>query len=238
MKFLEARGVSKSYGLTQALENFSLELESGQVAALLGPNGAGKTTFVKAMLGLIRVDQGEIKLLGLDHRDPQARAKVAYLPERFHSYRFERVSEVLGFFGRVRGLRPEELRPAWERALERVGIPELAGRKMGQLSKGQTQRVGLASLLMGPVDVMILDEPFSGIDPIASKELKNLLIELKKEGVTLFINSHILSEMEKICDHVTVLNKGQCLASSSLSEFLKGGSLEDSFYQLIKGSPA
>jgi ABC-2 type transport system ATP-binding protein len=234
MNFIEAQGVIKNYGQTRALDNFSLQVGSGEVMALLGPNGAGKTTFVKAMLGLVRIQAGSIQLMGVDHQTPIVRQRVAYLPERFSTYRFERVDQVLTFFGRCRGLKSHEISGAINVALERVGIPELSKRKMKTLSKGQTQRVGVASLLMGPVEAMILDEPFSGIDPIATKELKVLLMDLKAEGKTLFINSHILSEMEKICDSVAIVHKGQCLASGSLATLTQGKSLEDYFYTLIK----
>lgn len=235
MLFVNATGVTKSYQGVLALDHFNLSVEEGQVVALLGPNGAGKTTFVKAMLGLVNIDQGRIELMGKPHTDITTRAQIAYLPERFHFYQFERVHHVLRFFALARGLEKSRVDDAVNSALTRVGILDLKDRKMGKLSKGQTQRVGLASLLMGDIKAMILDEPFSGIDPIAAKELKNLLIELKSQGITLFINSHILSEMEKICDHVTVLNKGRCLASGELAQMTQSKNLEDTFYDLIKG---
>jgi ABC-2 type transport system ATP-binding protein len=235
MMFVKAISVTKSYQGVLALDNFNLSVEQGQVVALLGPNGAGKTTFVKAMLGLVSITNGSIELMGRPHTDVSARFNIAYLPERFHFYQFERVHQVLRFFALARGLAKDRVEESIEIALRRVGISELKERKMGKLSKGQTQRVGLASLLMGDIKAMVLDEPFSGIDPIASKELKSLLVELKNEGITLFINSHILSEMEKICDHVSILNKGRCLASGTLESMTKKRSLEDTFYELIKG---
>jgi ABC-2 type transport system ATP-binding protein len=238
MLFVNAHGVSKSYDGVLALDNFNLSVNEGEVVALLGPNGAGKTTFVKAMLGLVSIDRGSIELMGKPHTDITTRSQIAYLPERFHFYKFERVHQVLRFFALARGLDKKKVDEAIDSALNRVGIIELKDRKMGKLSKGQTQRVGLASLLMGDIKAMVLDEPFSGIDPIASKELKSLLLVLKSEGITLFINSHILSEMEKICDHVTVLNKGRCLASGNLASMTIKQSLEDTFYELIKGDGA
>ncbi len=234
MYFVEAENLTKKYGQLLALNQFSLKVKKGSVFALLGPNGAGKTSFVKAMLGLTNISEGKITLMGKDHSDYNARKNIAYLPEKFQFYKYETVSNVLKFFGRFRGVAEADLTAAVDKALTRVQILDLKDRKVGKLSKGQTQRVGLASLLMGPVEAMILDEPFSGIDPIGSKDLKSLLLELKSEGVTLFINSHILSEMEKICDSIAILDRGQCLASGDLKELVKNQSLEDYFYSLIK----
>lgn len=234
MYFVEAENLTKKYGQLTALNQFSLKVKKGSVFALLGPNGAGKTSFVKAMLGLTSVTEGKILLMGKDHTDYTARRNIAYLPEKFQFYKYEKVSNVLKFFGKFRGVKEENLNAAVENALTRVQILDLKDRKVGKLSKGQTQRVGLASLLMGPIEAMILDEPFSGIDPIGSKDLKTLLLELKNEGVTLFINSHILSEMEKICDSIAILDHGKCLANGELSELVKNQTLEDYFYSLIK----
>lgn len=234
MDFIESKDLVKNYGVTRALNSFSLKVESGQVTALLGPNGAGKTTFVKALLGLVHYQSGELKVMGRSNRDVSVRQKIAYLPERFTFYGFETVENTLKFFGRCRGLNREEILEQYPKALKKVGIEELALRKIKSLSKGQTQRVGVASLLMGRVEAMILDEPFSGIDPIASKELKDLLLELRRDGMTLFINSHILSEMERISDHIAVVDKGVCLASGPLKDLIKGQSLEDYFYSMIR----
>lgn len=232
---IHAQNVSKSYGGVKALDSLSLSVERGQAFALLGPNGAGKTTFVKSVLGLVHLNSGQIQLMGKDSSDHLSRERLAYLPEKFQFYSFDTVEKVLAFFAKARNV-PKELKAEQiNHALERAGIKDLAKRKLTKLSKGQMQRIGLASLLIGDIDLLILDEPFSGLDPIGIKEFRDVLISLKEAGKTLFINSHTLSEMEKICDSFAILDKGTCLAQGRAAELLAGQSLENFFYKLIKG---
>lgn len=231
---IDAHNVSKSYGSSQALDSFSLKVEKGQAYALLGPNGAGKTTFVKSLLGLVHIDQGKIEVMGKSHEDASARQKVAYLPEKFQFYSFDTAENVLYFYAQARGVEKSEQKTQVQKAMETVGITDLAKKKISKLSKGQLQRIGLASVLVGEIDLLVLDEPFSGLDPIGIKEFRDLFIALKEQGKTLFINSHTLSEMEKVCDSFAILNKGKCLAQGKASELLAGQSLENFFYQLIK----
>lgn len=231
---IHAQNVSKSYGPYRALDSLSLSVEKGQAFALLGPNGAGKTTFVKSLLGLVHLDEGQMHLMGKDHEMTQAREKVAYLPEKFQFYSFETPVNILRFFAQARHVPKDQQEQQVQHALARVGIADLAKKKISKLSKGQMQRIGLASLLVGDIELYILDEPFSGLDPIGMKEFRDLLISLKEAGKTLFINSHTLSEMEKICDSFAILNKGKCLAQGKAADLLAGQSLENFFYQLIK----
>jgi ABC-2 type transport system ATP-binding protein len=234
MSVIDAQNVSKSYGNIKALNNLSLTVSEGSVYALLGPNGSGKTTFVKSILGLVKPDGGDIKLNGIDSSDVQCRDGISYLPEKFNFFPYYTVLGVVKFYGTMKGLKGAELEEQAMNALRSLQIDDLASKKIKQCSKGQVQRTGIAAMLMGDSKLLILDEPFSGLDPIAIKELKDLLIELKNKGITLFVNSHILSEMEKLCDHAAILNKGEVIAQGELSTMLNGVSLEDFFYAKVK----
>lgn len=234
MNVIEAQNVSKNYGKTRALNSLSLNVAEGNIFALLGPNGSGKTTFVKIVLGLVRPDSGKILINGIESTDETSRNGVAYLPEKFSFYPYYTIDGVVKFYGSMKGLTGEKLEEQCHKALKSLGIEDLVGKKVKECSKGQLQRTGIASMLMGDNNLLILDEPFSGLDPIAIKELKDLLGGLKDEGKTLFINSHILSEMEKLCDHAAILNKGECLAQGELPGMLNGKSLEDFFYEKVK----
>lgn len=231
---IEAKALFKSYGRSLALSDFSVEVKKGQVFALLGPNGAGKTTFVKCLLGLIKKDKGVLTLNGLDVSDYRSRKNVAYLPERFTFFDFETAQGCVTFFAQMRDVEKNKISEVVDYALKKVGILDLKNRKVKGLSKGQLQRVGMASMLVGDPDIFFLDEPFSGLDPLGIKDLKDVIIELKNKGKTFFINSHILSEMELICDHFAILNHGQCLAQGELKSVLNGKKLETFFEEKVR----
>lgn len=236
---LNAQNVTKRYSKHRssksrmALDSFSLQISAGSSFALIGPNGAGKTTFLKCCLGLVTPSQGPISLFGRPVSDPDSRQKVCYLPEKFTFHEFYTVEKTLEFFQNLRSSKsPPSI--SIEEILAKVGLSELGKERLSGLSKGQKQRVGLGTLLTGDADFFILDEPFSGIDPIGIVELKKVLLDLKKEGKTLLISSHILSEIEKICDHYALINKGRCLEILSLDDLkFRGESLENYFYQKI-----
>lgn len=226
---IEARGLVKDYGLVRALDGVNLMLEEGQSMALLGPNGAGKTSFIKSLLGLIRTTEGELRIFGKNAPGEESRQELAYLPEKFSFYPYYTVEGVVSFFAELYGSPKNSVGPA----LERVGMSSLAKRKMKTLSKGQNQRVGVANMLVSRARLLLLDEPFSGLDPIGIKELKDLFVELHREGKTLFFNSHILSEMEKVTQNVAILNHGKLLVQGEIKSLLAGRNLEDYFYELI-----
>jgi ABC-2 type transport system ATP-binding protein len=238
MAVLSAKNISKYYGLGAALKNVSLELEEGVSFALLGPNGAGKTTFIKIALGLINNFEGEVTLAGAKSTEADSRKLVAYLPEKFTFYPFYTVKGTLEFYGQMRNVEASKLQEQIARATSRVGLSDLLNRKLSSLSKGQLQRVGIASLLIGDTKILVLDEPFSGLDPIAVKEFKELFQKLKREGKTLIFNSHILSEMEKIVDSFAILNRGHLLIHGPLEKTLNNESLEDFFYKNVKAHDA
>ena len=179
MDLIQIKDVSKSYSSEFSLSNISLVIEKGKIFSLLGPNGAGKTTLVKLILNLLHSDEGTIEINGLSVNDKNSRAGIAFLPEKFTFFPFYTAQGVLEFFGRMKGIEGEELANQVKNALVELQITDLAKRKLSKMSKGQVQRVGLASILMGNNDLIILDEPFSGLDPIGIRDLKEILRKLK-----------------------------------------------------------
>ncbi len=237
MNAIEVVGVKKSYGPDFTLQDVNLEVKSGRIMALLGPNGAGKTTLVKLILNLMHVDSGVIKIKGIPTHIAASRLGIGFIPEKFSFFPYYTVRGVLEFFGTMKGLKGEELSSQITQAMADLNITELENRKLQSLSKGQVQRTGLASLLVGDHEVLILDEPFSGLDPIGMRDLKEIIKKQKSLGKTVFLNSHILSEMEQICDDVAILNKGKILYSGSVQSILeKSPSLEEFFYQLVSNN--
>ncbi|WP_127715841.1 ABC transporter ATP-binding protein [Halobacteriovorax sp. HLS] len=236
MNIISAQNLKKYYGKDLALDDVSLHVKAGSVFALLGPNGAGKTTFVKSLLGLVRLKSGELLLNGKNVNDFTSRSGVAYLPEKFSFDTNYSVRGCVSFFGQMNGLSSSELEQRIDRALDLVGITDIASKKLDAISKGQLQRTGIATLLVSENSLLILDEPFSGLDPIGMIELKKLLAKLSSdESMTIFINSHILSEMDQICDSFAILNKGKIAAFGSKEELLQGSSLEQFFEKTIMG---
>lgn len=234
MDIIQIKDISKSYGPEFSLRDISLNVEKGKIFSLLGPNGAGKTTLVKLMLNLMHSDSGSIEINGLNVNDKNSRMGIAFIPEKFSFFPFYTARGVLEFFGKMKGIEGAELTSQVNSALEELQISELANRKLSKMSKGQMQRVGLASILIGNNDLIVLDEPFSGLDPIGIRDLKEIIKKLKAQGKTMFINSHILLEMEQICDEIAILNKGKLLFAGSVKSVLeKEKSLDDFFYRTV-----
>lgn len=239
MDIIQIKDISKSYGLDFSLQNVSLNVQKGKIFSLLGPNGAGKTTLVKLMLNLLHSDSGTIEINGLSVSDKNSRLGIAFIPEKFNFFPFYTARGVLEFFGKMKGIEGAELTAQVNNALNELQISELSERKLSKMSKGQVQRVGLASILIGNNDLIILDEPFSGLDPIGIRDLKDIIRKLKEQGKTLFINSHILLEMEQLCDEIAILNKGKLLFAGSVPSVLeKEKSLDDFFYKMVNGGRA
>jgi ABC-2 type transport system ATP-binding protein len=239
MDIIQIKDISKSYGPEFSLRDISLNVEKGKIFSLLGPNGAGKTTLVKLMLNLMHSDSGSIEINGLNVNDKNSRMGIAFIPEKFTFFPFYTARGVLEFFGKMKGIEGAELTSQVNSALEELQISELANRKLSKMSKGQMQRVGLASILIGNNDLIVLDEPFSGLDPIGIRDLKEIIKKLKAQGKTMFINSHILLEMEQICDEIAILNKGQLLFAGSVKSVLeKEKSLDDFFYRIVNAGRA
>lgn len=234
MELININNVEKSYGEEFTLKDISLSIEKGKIFSLIGPNGAGKTTLVKLILDLMHCDRGTITINGIESTHKESRLGVAFIPEKFTFFPYYTARGVLEFFGTMKGVSGEELKQQVEHALDELHIRDLETRKISKMSKGQVQRVGLASLLIGNNDLIILDEPFSGLDPIGMKDLKDIIRKLKEQGKTFFINSHVLLEMEHLCDEFAVLNRGKLLHQGSVeSVVITGKTLEDFFYGLI-----
>ena len=190
----------------------------GEVVGLLGPNGAGKTTVIKMLLGLVHPDAGEVMLLGRPAADPAARARVGYLPELFRYQPWLSAAEVLALHVRLAGVGV----PAQEQraCLSLVGLAERAADRVGGFSKGMQQRLGLAVALVARPELVILDEPTSALDPIGRVDVRDIVLELKSRAVAVLLNSHLIGEVERVCDRVVILDRGRLAASGTLAELL------------------
>ena len=230
---LEVKDVSKFYGSFQALKSVNLSLKPNSIMALVGPNGAGKTSLLKSILGLVSFSSGEILINQIDCHDYNSRKSLAYLPEKFIFYDYYTVKGTISFFGQMYGLSGSELSEKIDAISSELGIRDLLNKKLSTCSKGQLQRTGIASVLISDSDTIFLDEPFSGLDPVAIKELKDTLIKYKNKGKTIFINSHILGEIEKFCDEYAIMNHGEIIEVGEFSKF-QDGTFEDYFYNKVK----
>lgn len=201
-----------------ALEKVSLSVQQGEIFGLLGPNGAGKTTFVKLMLSIALPTSGSATLLGYKLGQRALKEQCGYLPESHRYPGFLTALETLVFFGRLNGLPESALKDKAKSLLELVGLKDWAKIKTKKFSKGMLQRLGLAQALVNDPKVLFLDEPTDGVDPIGRKEIRDLLLQLKKQGTTIFLNSHLLSEIEMICDTVAILNKGKVVRTGTIPE--------------------
>ena len=238
MSLLEIHDLDKFYGPKQVLKRCSLQIPAGVIFALLGPNGAGKTTLIKSLLNFTQVNSGTIKIMGEDWRHCKTHRHLSYFPEKFYFFPYYTVEDTLKFYGKLHELTPEESAKKIDEAVLVCGLGDFFKRPLQNLSKGQWQRVGIGCCLMSNAQLYILDEPFSGLDPIGIKEIRDVFFRLKSEGKTVFINSHILSEVEKFADYVAIINQGVILTQGPLKELIGGESLEDLFYRLVKGTYA
>ena len=207
----------------EAVRGVSFEVHRGDIFGFLGPNGAGKTTTIKMLTGLIFPTGGKATILGEPVPSPDAMGKVGFLPENPYVYPYLTPREFVSLCGRLNGLSGKTLDAAVERVIERVGITYAMDRRVGALSKGMLQRTGLAAALVHSPELLILDEPMSGLDPVGRKEVRDLIVEEAKEGRTVFFSSHILSDVELLCDHVCILRKGEVVAGGSMDDLLGEG---------------
>jgi ABC-2 type transport system ATP-binding protein len=211
-------GLRKRYRRQTAVDGVSFTVGRGEVVGLLGPNGAGKTSVIKILLGLVRPDVGEVLLLGQPAADPPARARVGYLPELFRYQPWLTAAEVLALHVRLSGAAvPDQER---RECLDIVGLAARAGDRVGGFSKGMQQRLGLAVALVARPELVILDEPTSALDPIGRADVRDLLLSLKERQVAVLLNSHLIGEVERVCDRVVILDKGRVAASGTLTELL------------------
>lgn len=227
MDVVSTRGLTKDYDVgsfvkarRRALDRLDLTVEEGEIFGLIGPNGAGKTTTLKLLMGIIYPTEGEAEILGRPVADKEMRRRIGYLPEHPYFYDYLTGLELLVYFGQLFGLSAAERRARADELLEKVGMTEAAHVPLRQYSKGMTQRLGIAQALVNRPRLVFLDEPMSGLDPVGRREMTHLVRELRDSGVTVFFCSHILPDVEQLCDRVAILNRGKLVEIGRLSEIL------------------
>jgi ABC-2 type transport system ATP-binding protein len=204
----------------RAVDNIDFEVRRGEVFGLLGPNGSGKSTTVKLLLGLLNPTKGHIEVFGHSPRHVQTKARIGYLPEESYLYRYLNSRETLDFFGNLFQLSKGERNNRATQLLEMVGLSKTQTRAVGEFSKGMQRRIGLAQALINDPDLVILDEPTAGLDPIGCREVKDLILALARRGKTVILSSHLLSDVEDVCDRVVILFGGKIRAAGTLKELL------------------
>jgi ABC-2 type transport system ATP-binding protein len=200
----------------------SFDVKQGEIFGYLGPNGAGKTTTIKLALGLLRASAGKVTCFGRPSTCHEIRGRIGFLPEQPYFYQHLSAVELLEFYGSVCGMRRKPLRDRAEELLEATGLAEFRNTAISKFSKGMLQRIGLAQALINDPDIVILDEPLSGLDPAGRREIRDLILRLKSEGKTVFLSSHILQDVEMICDRVGILSSGKILKVATMAEVLLG----------------
>jgi len=204
----------------EAVRGVSFEVQQGETFGLLGPNGAGKTTSIKAILGLIHPDSGAIKLFG-SSLSLAARARIGYLPENPYVYQYLRAHEFMDLCGRLMGMDRKQRRRRADEMIALVGLEHAVDRPIGRFSKGMMQRMGLAQALLHDPELLILDEPMSGLDPVGRKQVRDIILAQRKAGKTLIFTSHVLSDVEMLCDRIAIIHKGEVVARGTLDELLR-----------------
>jgi ABC-2 type transport system ATP-binding protein len=207
-----------------AVRNLSLDVEPGQVYGLLGPNGSGKSTTMKIVLGLVSPSAGSTRIFGRDSQEVESREEVGFLPENPYFYKFLTGRETLHFYGKICGLHGAKLRERASELLNLVGLEHAQDRRLAGYSKGMLQRIGLAQALIQYPRLLVLDEPTAGVDPAGSREIRDLILDFKKRGITVLLCSHLLSQVQEICDRVGILHKGVLVREGRLSDLI---SIED-----------
>ena len=216
-------GVSRSFGAVKAVDGLSLSLAPGEVMGFLGTNGAGKTTTIKMMLGLIRPTEGMVSVFGGDPSQAAVRARIGYMPEIAYYYPYLDARELLSFYGGICGLDPRTVRRRTGELLEAVGLAEAAKRPLKTYSKGMLQRAGIAQALLNDPDLLVLDEPFTGLDPLARIHFRELMRSLRGKGKAIFFSSHELGETELLCDKVAILKNGRCVYQGPVKDIAGDG---------------
>ena len=215
---IETRGLRKEYGGKAAVADLTLSVAPGEIFGFLGPNGAGKTTSVKMLLGLTRPTSGRATVLGLPIGNPSSRQRVGFLPEHFRFHEWLRADEFLDVHARFYGISRDVRRSRISRLLELVGLTEAADQRLSTFSKGMLQRIGLAQALINDPEVVFLDEPTSGLDPLGRRMVRDVIAELKGKSVTVFLNSHLLSEVEVTCTRAAFIAQGRVRAIRELGQ--------------------
>lgn len=204
----------------RAVDGLNLEVEAGQIYGLLGPNGSGKSTTIKIILGLLHPSAGQCELFGQPCAEFAARRSLGFLPEAPYFYRYLSGRELVRFYARICGVPRQQMRQQVDSVIELVGMSEAASRKVGTYSKGMLQRIGLAQALVHDPDLVILDEPTAGVDPLGAADIADIIRELKRCGKTILLSSHLLAQMEGLCDRVAILHRGQLIREGRVDDLL------------------
>ncbi len=219
---IETLGLRKEYGPKVAVANVSLRVPAAQVFGFLGPNGAGKSTTVKMLVGLVRPSAGQGRLLGRPLGDPAARRRLGFLPEQFRFHEWLRAEEFLDFHTSLYGVPRRQRGRRIADSLELVGLTARAGDTLGTFSKGMLQRIGIAQAVIADPLLVILDEPTSALDPIGRRDVRDLIRRLRERGIAVFLNSHLLSEVESVCDRVAIIDHGMIVRQGALGDLVAG----------------
>lgn len=228
---LEMRDLTKDFSVgvrgirVRAVDQLTLVVGGGEIFGLLGPNGSGKSTTIKMILGFLAPTAGRCAIFGVPCNQPEARVEVGYLPESPDFYRYLTGRELVSFYGEICGMHGARLRERVGEVIEQVGLTHAAKRRVGVYSKGMLQRIGLAQAIVHEPKLLILDEPTAGVDPVAAATISELLLKLKSQGTTIIITSHLLEQIEEVCDRVAILQRGRLLVEGSVSDLTNGGGL-------------
>ncbi len=226
-------------GGVHAVQGVSMEIKPGEVYGLIGPNGSGKSTLMKALLGLVQPTSGQCYIYGKKSTSPESRVDVGFLPENPYFYKFLTGAETVAFYGKLCGLRGKELKEKVTELLNLVGLSDAADRRLGGYSKGMLQRIGLAQALVQKPRFLVLDEPTAGVDPLGARDIKDIIENLKESGMTVFLCSHLLEQVQEVCDRVGIIFKGILIAEGTVAELTRDAEkaqivLEEASPELLK----
>ncbi len=224
---IEIRNLSKIYRdfwgrpKVKALNSLSLEVKRGEIFGLLGPNGSGKTTTLKLLLGLLFPTEGTVSILGRPAHDVEKNERIGYLPEESYLYRFLNADETLDFYGRLFKMSAAERKKRCNALIQQVGLQGARRRQLKEYSKGMTRRIGLAQALINDPELVLLDEPTSGLDPLGTRDMKDMIIDLRNQGKTVVMSSHLLADVQDVCDRIAILYRGELKVIGSVQELLE-----------------
>lgn len=204
----------------RALDSLSLEVQEGEIFGFLGPNGAGKTTTIKILLNLIHATSGHAWLFGEPIGSPSLRRRIGYMPENPYFYRFLTAWEFLDFYGKLAGLHASRRKERATELLNLVGLSEARDKRIGEFSKGMTQRIGLAQAMLNDPRIILMDEPLSGLDPIGRHDMRRLIEKFRQQGKTIFFCSHVLGDVEALCDRVAILHRGKLIRTGAIADLI------------------
>ncbi|MEI6644526.1 MAG: ABC transporter ATP-binding protein [bacterium] len=230
--------ISKAYGECKAVSDLTLSLHAGEILGFLGTNGAGKTTTIKMLLGFFPPDTGRISVFGNNPSDAHTRQRVGFMPETAYYYPYLNIYELLSFYGGLCGMPPVLIRQRTDELIVRTGLENAGTRLLKTYSKGMLQRAGIAQAILHDPDLLILDEPFTGLDPLARIQLRDLILDLKAKGKTILFSSHELSEAELMCDRIAIMKAGSLVLDKPMTEVAGDGNtnLERIFLNVLQSS--